>query len=88
MSGLLVGALLAGTVVTETVFSRTGLGRLTSASVAAQDIPVVQGLVLFGAAVFVVVNLAVDLLYPLLDPRIGHAGTRRRRTQKLAEATA
>ena len=86
MSGLLVGALLAGTVVTETVFSRTGLGRLTSASVAAQDIPVVQGLVLFGAAVFVVVNLVVDLLYPLLDPRIGHAGSRRRRTRQLAEA--
>jgi peptide/nickel transport system permease protein len=81
MSGLLVGALLAGTVVTETVFSRTGLGRLTSASVAAQDIPVVQGLVLFGAAVFVIVNLAVDLLYPLLDPRIGRVGSRRRRAR-------
>ena len=88
VSGLLVGALLAGTVVTETVFSRTGLGRLTSASVAAQDIPVVQGLVLFGATVFVVVNLAVDLLYPLLDPRIGHAGSRRRQARQLAEVAA
>jgi len=86
MAGLLVGALLAGTVVTETVFSRTGIGRLTSSAVAAQDIPVVQGLVLFGAGVFVVVNLAVDLLYPLLDPRIARSAPRRPRTQRLAAA--
>ena len=84
MAGLLVGALLSGTVVTETVFSRSGLGRLTASAVSAQDIPVVQGLVLFGAAVFVVVNLAVDLVYPLLDPRIvrrrpAAAGATRRR---------
>ena len=70
MAGLIVGQLLSGSVVAETVFSRNGLGRVTSAAVGAQDIPVVQGLVLFGAAVFVVVNLAIDLLYPVLDPRI------------------
>lgn len=68
--GLVIGELLAGAVVTETVFSRAGIGRLTATSVSAQDIPVVQGIVLFAAAVFVLVNLAVDLLYPLLDPRI------------------
>ncbi len=79
MAGLLVGALLSGTVVTETVFSRSGLGRLTASSVAAQDIPVVQGLVLFGASVFVVVNLLVDVVYPLLDPRITAPARRRRR---------
>ena len=79
MAGLLVGALLAGTVVTETVFSRNGIGRLTTTAVSAQDIPVVQGLVLFGASVFVVVNLLIDLLYPLLDPRIGRVSTRPRR---------
>jgi peptide/nickel transport system permease protein len=70
MAGLIVGQLLSGSVVAETVFSRNGLGRVTSAAVGAQDIPVVHGLVLFGALVFVVVNLAIDLLYPVLDPRI------------------
>src|SRR4029077_20088640 len=68
--GRVVGELLAGAVITETVFSRPGIGRLTATSVSAQDIPVVQGIVLFAAAVFVLVHLAVDLLYPLLDPRI------------------
>jgi peptide/nickel transport system permease protein len=70
MAAIIVGQLLSGSVVAETVFSRSGLGRVTSAAVADQDIPVVQGLVLFGACVFVVVNLVVDLLYPVLDPRI------------------
>ena len=73
IAGVVIGGLLSGSVVVETVFSRTGLGRLTSASVSAQDVPVVQGLVLLGAAVFVTVNLVVDLLYPLLDPRIVRA---------------
>lgn len=70
IAGVVVGQLLSGAVVTETVFSRTGLGRLTASSVTAQDTPVVQGIVLFAALVFVVVSLAVDLLYPLLDRRI------------------
>ncbi|TFB83701.1 ABC transporter permease [Cryobacterium algoricola] len=70
VTGLIVGQLLSGTVVTETVFSRPGLGRVTATAVAQQDIPVVQGIVLFAAAVFVVTNLLVDLVYPLLDPRI------------------
>jgi peptide/nickel transport system permease protein len=52
------------------VFNRPGLGRLTVAAVSVQDIPLVQGIVVFAAAVFVVANLLVDLLYPLLDPRI------------------
>ena len=78
--GLVIGELLAGAVVTETVFSRAGIGRLTATSVSAQDIPVVQGIVLFAAAVFVLVNLLVDLLYPLLDPRI----VRRTRPTKAA----
>ncbi|MGW1319922.1 ABC transporter permease [Streptomyces sp. NPDC002426] len=72
--GMLVGNLLAGSVVVETVFSRTGVGRITATAVSAQDIPVVQGLVVFGALVFVLANLAVDLVYPLLDPRITKAG--------------
>lgn len=68
--GLLVGQLLASVVVIETVFSRNGLGRVTADAVAVQDIPLVQGVVVFGASVFVVINLIVDLVYPLLDPRI------------------
>jgi len=68
--GLLVGGLLAGAVVTETVFSRLGVGRILQDAVANQDIALVQAFVLIIAALYVVVNFAVDLLYPLLDPRI------------------
>ncbi|WP_433622525.1 ABC transporter permease [Nocardia sp. CA-120079] len=75
IAGVLVGNMLAGSVVVETVFARQGVGRLTQTSVLAQDIPVVQGIVLLTSTVFVTVNLAVDLLYPLLDPRIaGRSG--------------
>ena len=67
--------LLAGSVVTETVFSREGVGRLAQAAVSNQDIPMVQGVVLLAAVIFILVNLLVDLLYPLLDPRM-RAGAR------------
>jgi peptide/nickel transport system permease protein len=70
VSGVIVGSLLAGSVVTESVFSREGVGRLAQAAVSSQDIPMVQGVVLLAALIFIVVNLLVDLLYPLLDPRI------------------
>jgi peptide/nickel transport system permease protein len=72
--GFVMGNLLAGSVVVETVFTRPGLGRLTVAAVGVQDIPLVQGIVVFAAAVFVLVNLLVDLIYPLLDPRITTTG--------------
>jgi len=75
--GLLVGQLIAGSVVVETVFSRDGLGRVTAAAVTAQDIPLVQGVVVFGALIFVLTNLLVDLVYPLLDPRIVVASGRK-----------
>ncbi|MBB1197726.1 ABC transporter permease [Curtobacterium flaccumfaciens] len=78
VTGLIVGQLFSGTVVTETVFSRPGLGRVTAAAVQQQDIPVVQGIVLLAAAIFVVVNLVVDLVYPLLDPRVVIADSRRK----------
>ncbi|NYV73354.1 ABC transporter permease [Streptomyces sp. UH6] len=78
--GLLVGQLVAGSVVVETVFSRDGLGRVTAAAVTSQDIPVVQGVVVFGALIFVAANLLVDLVYPLLDPRIVVASGRRAST--------
>ncbi|MDL4816489.1 ABC transporter permease [Actinomadura opuntiae] len=75
--GVLVGQLIANSVVIETVFSRNGLGRVTAGAVTTQDIPVVQGIVVFGSLVFVLVNLIVDLVYPLLDPRIAAASGRR-----------
>jgi peptide/nickel transport system permease protein len=68
--GLLVGATVTNAVVAETVFSRPGLGRLAQQAVLAQDIPLVQGIVVLAAGVFVIVNLVVDLIYPLLDPRV------------------
>ncbi|ONH27522.1 ABC transporter permease [Pseudofrankia asymbiotica] len=84
ITGVLTGQLMANAVVIETVFSRNGLGRITAAAVTAQDIPVVQGVVVFGAFVFITVNLVIDLVYPLLDPRIavgsGGRGPSRRRS--------
>ncbi|MFF7333321.1 ABC transporter permease [Streptomyces sp. NPDC090306] len=77
--GLLVGQLIAGSVVVETVFSRDGLGRVTASAVTVQDIPLVQGVVLFGSLIFVASNLLVDLVYPLLDPRIVVASGRKAR---------
>ncbi|MCW2869575.1 ABC transporter permease [Actinacidiphila oryziradicis] len=75
--GLLAGQLIAGSVVIETVFARDGLGRVTAAAVTAQDIPLVQGVVAFGSLIFVLANLIVDLVYPLLDPRIVVASSRK-----------
>ncbi len=68
--GLLIGGLLAGAVVTETVFSRPGVGRILQNAVANQDIALVQAFVLLIAALYVAVNFTIDLLYPLLDPRV------------------
>lgn len=77
--GLLVGSTVTNAVVAETVFSRLGIGRLAQEAVLAQDIPLVQGIVVFAAAVFVFVNLLVDLVYPLLDPRVLQPSTSRSR---------
>ncbi|MEV4836898.1 ABC transporter permease [Nonomuraea sp. NPDC049486] len=70
MAGLVFGELIAGSVVTETVFGRNGIGRLTEQAVNAQDTPVMLAVVVLAAVVFVLVNLVVDLLYPVLDPRL------------------
>jgi peptide/nickel transport system permease protein len=70
MAGVLFGELLAGAVVTETVFGLNGLGSLTQQAVSNQDVAVLQALVLISAIAFVVINLGVDLLVPLLDPRL------------------
>ncbi|MEZ3159002.1 ABC transporter permease [Microbacterium sp. BWT-B31] len=76
IAGVLFGELIGGAVVTETVFGRPGIGRLTEQAVANQDIPVLQGIVVLAALTFIVVNLIVDLLYPVLDPRL-RSGSRR-----------
>jgi peptide/nickel transport system permease protein len=68
--GVNYGYLLGGTVIIETVFYRPGLGRLLIDSIQFRDFPVVQGTVMILAAVFVVINLVVDVLYVYLDPRI------------------
>ncbi|WP_213880779.1 ABC transporter permease [Pseudomonas sp. dw_358] len=70
--GLQVGNTASGAVLVETIFARTGIGRLAQEAVLRQDIPVVLAIVSVSAAAFVVVNLVVDLLYPALDPRITH----------------
>jgi peptide/nickel transport system permease protein len=68
--GLQYGFLLGGAVVTETIFAWPGVGRLAITSILQRDYPVVQGCVLLVAVLFVLINLAVDLLYAWLDPRI------------------
>jgi ABC-type dipeptide/oligopeptide/nickel transport system permease component len=68
--GLQFGGLLAGSVIVESVFSRPGLGRYAVTAIQARDFPQIQGIVLVTATIYVFVNLAVDLLYAVLDPRI------------------
>jgi len=70
ITGLQFGALLGGAVVTETVFAWPGMGRLAIQSIYNRDYPVVQCVVFISAALFVVINFAVDMLYGVLDPRI------------------
>jgi peptide/nickel transport system permease protein len=70
MLGLQVGALLGGAVVIEVVFARPGLGTIVVQSILKRDIPVIQGGILLIAAIFVLVNLVVDVSYSFLDPRI------------------
>jgi peptide/nickel transport system permease protein len=70
IAGLLFGELIAGALITETVFGLNGLGQLTQQAVNNQDVAVLQAIVMLSATVFVVINLLVDLIYPLLDPRL------------------
>jgi peptide/nickel transport system permease protein len=72
--GLQAGILLGGTVVVEEVFTLPGVGRLVLWSIYQRDYPVTQSTILFIAVLFMVINLAVDLLYRYLDPRIRYAG--------------
>jgi peptide/nickel transport system permease protein len=68
--GLQFGGLLSGAFLTETVFARPGVGRYVVTAIGARDYPVIQAVVLLIAVLFVVINLAVDLIYAFLDPRI------------------
>jgi peptide/nickel transport system permease protein len=68
--GLQLGLLLSGAVLTETVFALPGIGQLAVTSILYRDYPVVQGVVIIAAFLFVIVNLGVDVLYALLNPRI------------------
>ncbi len=70
VGGIQLGQLMAGSIVLESVFYLPGLGRLAIGAISARDLPVVQGVVLFVASVIVTINVAVDLLYGVLDPRI------------------
>ncbi|WP_406247785.1 ABC transporter permease [Microbacterium sp. M] len=70
IAGLILGDLIGGAVLTETVFARPGIGRLTEQSVAGQDTPVLLAIVVLATCSFVLVNLIVDLLYPVFDPRL------------------
>jgi peptide/nickel transport system permease protein len=69
LTAYLVGSLLGGAVLVETVFARPGIGRVTLAAITDRDLPVITGVILFSALVFVVINVIVELLHPLIDPR-------------------
>src|SRR5262245_61450933 len=68
--GLQAGMLLAGAIITETIFSWPGLGRLTVQAINARDYPLIQGCILAIALTYIVINLATDFLYSVVDPRI------------------
>jgi len=70
VTGLQVGSLLAGAILTETIFSWPGIGRWVYEAIQARDYPIVQGATLFIATLFVLVNLLTDLLYAAVDPRV------------------
>jgi len=69
ITGLQFGTLLGGAVVTETVFAWPGMGRLAIQSIYNRDYPVVQSTVFIAAILFILINLALDVLYGVLDPR-------------------
>jgi ABC-type dipeptide/oligopeptide/nickel transport system permease component len=68
--GLQFGTLLAGTIITETIFSWPGIGRLTVQAISARDYPLLQGCILVIAVSYVLANLLTDLLYAVIDPRV------------------
>ena len=85
---LTIGELLGGSLITETVFGRTGIGSLVQRSATSHDLPVLQAVVSLAAVVFVLVNLIADLVYPLLDPRVKLIGDHRPRPAGADESSA
>lgn len=73
LAAYIVGSLLGGAVIIEQLFGRPGIGRVALDAINNRDLPVVMALVIFAAVVFVVINLIVDALYPLIDPRLRRA---------------
>lgn len=77
LAAFLTGSVLGGAVLVETVFARPGLGRVTLTAISDRDLPVITGIILLSALVFVIVNVTVELVQPLIDPRLRTArGTR------------
>ena len=72
-SGTILGRMITGVVVVETVFAWPGIGRLAYESVMSRDFPVLQAVVLLMAALFLGINLVVDVLYAYIDPRIRYS---------------
>ncbi len=72
IAGINIGRLIGGALIVETIFALPGIGRLLVTAIYARDFIMLQGVVLFVAAGFVIVNFIVDLLYAVLDPRIRH----------------
>ncbi|WP_258566818.1 ABC transporter permease [Microbacterium sp. Se5.02b] len=70
LAAYLTGSVLGGAVLVETVFARPGLGRVTLAAISDRDLPVLTGIILLSALVFVAVNIVVELVHPLIDPRV------------------
>jgi peptide/nickel transport system permease protein len=70
LSGWAIGATISGAVIVESVFTRPGVGRVLTTAVDNQDLPVVTGVVVLVAALYVVANLLVDAVYRLIDPRL------------------
>jgi peptide/nickel transport system permease protein len=68
--GLQIGVLLAGAVIVEQTFARQGIGKLLVQAILSGDFPVVQGVVLLIAALYILINIAVDIAYTVIDPRI------------------
>jgi peptide/nickel transport system permease protein len=88
MAGLLFGELVGGAVVTETVFARFGIGQLTAQAVANRDTPVLLAVVVIATVTFVVINLVVDLLYPVLDARLRRTGSKPAARRSSSQAAA
>ncbi|SNS76949.1 ABC transporter permease [Rhodococcoides kyotonense] len=70
ITAIIVGDLLGGSIITEAIFGRTGVGTVVEKAVSEQDVPVLQAAVVLAAALFLIINLVVDLVYPVMDPRL------------------